>query len=158
MVQPLPQNTRLRKEAICPDGRFEIRQHVRAGAFGIVYRAINHEPSPDEPAEVVIKEYAPADWVRRAGGNENPYQLVLREGLGDETAAHEADARESFLKEARLLRRLRSKFVPRYFDAWAEPETGNLYCAMEDLGDVTLESVMRAALSWDEIRQIAIQC
>ena len=117
-VAPLAANTPL-----CPDRdghRYVVQGVLGAGGFGITYRARDSRLQ----GYVVVKELA---FEGTAFRDTATGQVVPHEG---KTALHRKMVTR-FLREARLLNRIRNPFVVRVIDVWEE--RGTAYYAMDEL-------------------------
>lgn len=119
----LPIGTRL--------GEFEILGLVGKGGFGIVYRAYDHSLE----CEVALKEYMPSGLASRS-------QSVLI------TVRSRADidtfniGLQSFIKEARMLRRFDSPSLVKVFRFWEA--NGTAYMVMPFYEGMTLKQAVKA--------------
>jgi formylglycine-generating enzyme required for sulfatase activity/serine/threonine protein kinase len=119
-VAPLPA-----KSPLCPDRdghRYIVKSVLGSGGFGITYRAKDQRLQ----GYVVVKELAFEGTAFRdtATGEMIPHDG--KDGLHRKMVTR-------FLREARLLNRIRNLFVVRVIDVWEE--RGTAYYAMDELAD-----------------------
>ena len=116
------------RPAVSKLGRYELREGIGAGGMGEVYRAYD----PELDREVAIK----------------------RLGLGERSS----DARLRLLREGQTIARLSHPHVVQVHDVGTEPQTGDLFIAMELIEGTTLRAWLRRdEPSWQAIAQVFAQ-
>ncbi len=138
---------------LCPTSegghRYTVEAVLGAGGFGITYRARDARLD----GLVVVKELAFDGTAYRDTGSG---EVVPHDGLG---ATHRKMV-DRFLREARMLNRIRHANVVRVFDVWQE--RGTAYYAMDEVaaaafcgGDAWTDGGSRA--DWPRIERVALQ-
>ena len=119
----LPVGTRL--------GEFEILSLVGKGGFGIVYRAYDHSLE----CEVALKEFMPSGLATRS----QTVLITVRSHADIETFNM---GLQSFIKEARMLRRFDSPSLVKVFRFWEA--NGTAYMVMPFYEGMTLKQAVKA--------------
>jgi hypothetical protein len=114
---PLPVGTRL--------GRYEVRNVLGSGAFGVVYRVLD----ADTDEELAVREYLPTHLAQRDGAT----QVVLRSP--DDAEVFAAGLR-FFVNEGKLLPKFDHPSLVKVHDAWEA--NGTAYMAMALVAGRTL--------------------
>ena len=122
---PLPPNSRL--------GNYQIIQHMAAGGFGMVYKAID-----GKGRLVAIKEYIPAALCTRAPGEKKPIVQA------DKLSLYRLGLK-SFFEEGRALAQISHASVVRVLNFFRENET--VYMVMDFLEGSSLQDFVLTARS-----------
>lgn len=119
----LPVGTRL--------GEFEILSLIGKGGFGIVYRAYDHSLE----SEVALKEFMPSGLASRS----QSVLITVRSRADIDTFNM---GLQSFIKEARMLRRFDSPSLVKVFRFWEA--NGTAYMVMPFYEGMTLKQAVKA--------------
>lgn len=142
-VAPLPPATRLCADR---DGhRYIVEAVIGAGGFGITYRARDLRLE----GRLVVKELAFEGTAFRDTSSGEIRAHEGKDALHDKMVAR-------FLREARMLNRIRNPYVVRVSDVWEE--RGTAYYAMDELVGATTLRSGDEALSADRWLVVAKQC